>query len=808
MAAELRYPALVKPSDPIPFKRRFGRPALVCAGPAELLEAFDAAAGSEPMLQEVVPGDDSSLWTVGTYTNAEGRPLGIFCGRKLLQMPRGFGTCRVGEARWRDDVVEQALALLDELGYHGIAQTEFRQDADDGTLRLMEVNPRLWQWHGLARLRRRPAAHRLRGHARPPARAGALGPRARRTALGRRRRAPALVPRRGRRAARDARAAARRRRGRGDVRPARPAADADLGERPRHGAAPAQGPPRHGTIPAVTPRARSRALDVLLLTTLTVTTWAKIHWSFAGQVALEDILAILFLLVFAWDRLIRRDWTLPRGAAALLLVLLGLEVVFLLGFFDLDTRDALDQYAKGMTKYLVHFVFLIAGVAHIVRRGKRFHLIAVGALCGGITLNAVYGVLQLLAKVGAGVNLDKTVVGPLTQGQGGVGGINVFGQATGVQGGSFVSLGVFRVNALALDPNHLGIMLCVPILILLPFALRMGVRTRGGIALAAVIAFCAVVEVLTLSRSGALGVAVGLLVLAIPLRRKLFSPKLVVPVLVCLLLVGVAASQSHYVRTIIKTRVTVSDRSAQVHYQIFALVPPVLDEHPLLGLGLNTFSVYYEFQTGRTDWGPHSFYVALIAETGLIGTTGVRALPDLAARAPGGAETRGPRARARRRPGRGARRTARRRPARRARRHDGRERLLPDDAVLLLLRARARDRLGGRAVRARAGTQDGAGAAAEARTRDRARVRPDVSVVIVAHGGGDLVRRALRALERDPRRRPARSSSSTRASRTGRPPGCGASAPTSRSSSPARTSASAPPTTAASRTRAGATSCS
>jgi D-aspartate ligase len=151
VAAELRYPAIVKPSDPIPFKRRFGRPALVCAGPQELLEAFDAAAGSEPMLQEVVPGDDSTLWTVGSYTNSEGRPLGIFCGRKLLQMPRGFGTCRVGEARWRDDAVEQALALLGELGYHGIAQTEFRQDADDGTLRLMEVNPRLWQWHGLAR---------------------------------------------------------------------------------------------------------------------------------------------------------------------------------------------------------------------------------------------------------------------------------------------------------------------------------------------------------------------------------------------------------------------------------------------------------------------------------------------------------------------------------------------------------------------------------------------------------------------------------------------------------------------------------
>jgi D-aspartate ligase len=150
-AARLPYPAVVKPGDPIPFKRRFGRPVLVCQTPAELIEAWRGAADCEPLLQEVIPGDDATLWTVGSYTDAAGTALGLFCGRKLVQMPRGFGTCRVGEARWRDDVVEQALALLTALGFHGIAQTEFRLDPRDGSFKLMEVNPRLWQWHGLAR---------------------------------------------------------------------------------------------------------------------------------------------------------------------------------------------------------------------------------------------------------------------------------------------------------------------------------------------------------------------------------------------------------------------------------------------------------------------------------------------------------------------------------------------------------------------------------------------------------------------------------------------------------------------------------
>jgi O-antigen ligase len=49
-------------------------------------------------------------------------------------------------------------------------------------------------------------------------------------------------------------------------------------------------------------------------------------------------------------------------------------------------------------------------------------------------------------------------------------------------------------------------------------------------------------------------------------------------------------------------------------------VPHVLHVDPLFGLGLNTFSVYYEFVTGKTNWGPHSYYVALLVETGLVGT--------------------------------------------------------------------------------------------------------------------------------------------------------------------------------------------
>jgi predicted ATP-grasp superfamily ATP-dependent carboligase len=149
-AAMLRYPAVMKPSEGAGFKRRHGFPLVVANSPDELLEAYRLGAEFAPMLQERIPGGDDALWTVGSYVAADGAVLGIFCGRKLLQAPAGVGTCRVGIAEWDDEAVDGARRLLHALGFHGISQVEYKRDPRDGSLRLMEVNARLWQWHSLA----------------------------------------------------------------------------------------------------------------------------------------------------------------------------------------------------------------------------------------------------------------------------------------------------------------------------------------------------------------------------------------------------------------------------------------------------------------------------------------------------------------------------------------------------------------------------------------------------------------------------------------------------------------------------------
>ncbi len=157
-AGELGFPLFVKPSEPIAFRKVYPRRRVFrCDSLTELEQAYAKAEPFAPMLQEVVPGDDDELYTVGSYLDAEGRALGVFCGRKLRQtprsrklVPRGVGSCRHGEALWLPELVEDSLRLLQVCDFNGVSQVEFKRDHRDGSFKLMEINPRLWMWHSLA----------------------------------------------------------------------------------------------------------------------------------------------------------------------------------------------------------------------------------------------------------------------------------------------------------------------------------------------------------------------------------------------------------------------------------------------------------------------------------------------------------------------------------------------------------------------------------------------------------------------------------------------------------------------------------
>jgi O-antigen ligase len=343
----------------------------------------------------------------------------------------------------------------------------------------------------------------------------------------------------------------------------------------------------------------------LFLATVFSVTFEKVHWSVGGAVSLADVLTILFLGSFAIDRFAAGDWRLTRTAVLVLALAGALLVVYLIGFYNLDTLQGVSQFAKGLVKFGLHFGFLAAGVAYLARRGLGFMFSAFAVFVAGISANAAYGLVQLVFAR-AGVNLDALVLSPLTRG---ASQINIYGSVAGTET-------VYRINALTGDPNHLGIMLIVPLLALTPIYLR-----RRTPWLAALLAVLLLVELATLSRSGLLGLGVGVLVLFGQYRTEFLSRAMAIPlVLLGAALAWIVSRRLAFFEEVLRSRIQTGDRASSAHFGVYGFIPDVLQSHPLFGFGLNNFSVYYEFITGKSNWGPHSFYVALLVETGLVGT--------------------------------------------------------------------------------------------------------------------------------------------------------------------------------------------
>jgi O-antigen ligase len=355
---------------------------------------------------------------------------------------------------------------------------------------------------------------------------------------------------------------------------------------------------------------RAPFLEGLFFATVFSVTFAKLQWEVAGTLSLSDVVTGLFLCAFLIYRVERFDGRLERAAVVTLAFFVAFLLVYLIGWFNLETAQSLAQWAKGMVKFLLHFLFLVAGVSLIARRGVRFYWLTLAAFVGGVAANAAYGVAQLAVAEGTGRNLDAGWLQPLT---GGASKINIYGAIEGQN--------VFRINALTGDPNHLGIELAAVLVLMLPIYLRLERGHRYRMPLAILLGFLFVVELATLSRSGMLGLGCGFLVLLIPYRRHFLTARFLVPLAVVMaaLLVFVARRAAFF-EQVLTSRLSTEGRGSSTHFVVYDFIPDVLAQHPLFGLGLNTFSVYYEFQTGKTNFGPHSFYVASFVETGLVGT--------------------------------------------------------------------------------------------------------------------------------------------------------------------------------------------
>ena len=152
VAAQVPYPCVLKPDDSRGFYDAFRAKVFVVRDREEFLARVAGvrrASGSRSSRRSGSTPDPGGFWSVASYLSADGTPRGVFTGRKLEQWPPDFGTSCLADARWDPAIAAAGVAVLQELGYWGISEIEFVQDAATGRHLLLDVNTRPWKWVGL-----------------------------------------------------------------------------------------------------------------------------------------------------------------------------------------------------------------------------------------------------------------------------------------------------------------------------------------------------------------------------------------------------------------------------------------------------------------------------------------------------------------------------------------------------------------------------------------------------------------------------------------------------------------------------------
>ncbi|MGE5273990.1 MAG: O-antigen ligase family protein [Verrucomicrobiota bacterium] len=356
---------------------------------------------------------------------------------------------------------------------------------------------------------------------------------------------------------------------------------------------------------------RTRLADGLFLAALFSVSFIGLRWRLPGfQPKLADFLMFGFVIAFVVDVVVRRIRPVAPVVTALILAA-ALATAYLAALPAIDGRAGLTQFAKGIAYFGLHAAFLAAGVQWLSQRSPRFLGIALGCLLAGIAVNGLYAGLQLLAAA-AGWNLDAAVLSQLTD-----------RPARSMTYGLMYGPDVPRARGLTRDPNHLGVMLLLPILALLALAPQLS-RRRDRRAAAAGLACLLVVLALTLSRSAALGLLAGLVALALVpagARRMIPFRSLAAPAAAAATcLAVVAALNAHTVEQVMEARLGLRGFAGRQHFHTYELIRPALSEHPLFGVGLNNFDLTYAERVLGIREASHSFYVQSLIETGFVGT--------------------------------------------------------------------------------------------------------------------------------------------------------------------------------------------
>jgi D-aspartate ligase len=148
-----RLPLAIKPAVKENFFYATGDKAWRAETPEQLNDLFRKARQQirpeEILIQEIIPGSGLQQYSYCAFFR-DGEAQSTLVARRLRQHPREFGRAATYvETVENPEVEELSERFLKAINYYGLVEVEFKQDARDGQLKMLDVNARTWGFHSL-----------------------------------------------------------------------------------------------------------------------------------------------------------------------------------------------------------------------------------------------------------------------------------------------------------------------------------------------------------------------------------------------------------------------------------------------------------------------------------------------------------------------------------------------------------------------------------------------------------------------------------------------------------------------------------
>lgn len=107
-------------------------------------EIYDAGYTDSMIIQDFIPGDDSYMRVLTTYSDQNKQTKMMCLGHVLLEehTPHGIGNHAVIITEKNPEICDKMRAFLDDIGYTGWANFDMKYDERDGKLKVFEINTR------------------------------------------------------------------------------------------------------------------------------------------------------------------------------------------------------------------------------------------------------------------------------------------------------------------------------------------------------------------------------------------------------------------------------------------------------------------------------------------------------------------------------------------------------------------------------------------------------------------------------------------------------------------------------------------